>query len=180
MKIVNVKIKGMAPGLLQNRFDTTREVEKKVKLQRKGIDNLPTAEDKLYSNGDGIYVPNEWIEGAMKNASTSFKRGKGSYKKLISSMVSVEPEQIRIEPQDWVEDIRSAVNHNMRDARIIVVRPKFPKWSLEFQLMVEDDSLVDVAKEVLAEAGRTEGIGGFRPNKGGKFGKFEVIKYECN
>jgi len=179
MKKVEVKIKGTTP-LMQNRFDTAFELEKKLKLQRKSIDKVPSVEQRLYKNGQGIYVPSEWIEGTLKNAAKGFKmKGNRTYTKAIAGMVEVTPEEIIIEPQKWVSDIRSAVNHNMRQARIIVERPRFNEWALEFTLNIDDDLDVEKVKEILVEAGKTEGIGSYRPNCGGKFGKFKIDKFEA-
>ena len=178
MTKVEVIIRGTTP-LMQNRFDTAFELEKKLKLQRKSIDKLPTVEQRLYKNGKGVYVPSEWIEGTLKNASKGFKmKGNRTYMKAMAGMVEVTPEEIIIKPQEWVTDVRSAVNHNMRQARIIVQRPRFNKWALAFTLNIDDDLEPDKVKEILIEAGKTEGIGSYRPNCGGKFGKFEVVKYD--
>ena len=48
-------------------------------------------------------------------------------------------------------------------------------WQLRFDVRVIDDQLPsEVLKEVLAEAGRSEGIGDFRP----KFGRFHVVEFK--
>ena len=61
-------------------------------------------------------------------------------------------------------------------ARIVRHRPKFSEWSLTFPLLVDDELLkIDTVKGVINEAGRTQGIGDFRVNKGGPFGSFQIV-----
>jgi hypothetical protein len=60
-------------------------------------------------------------------------------------------------------------------------RPCFKDWALEFQLDIEEEEIdPSVIKEVLDYAGKRVGIGDFRPEKGGSFGRFHVTKWELN
>ena len=70
-------------------------------------------------------------------------------------------------------DIRPAV---VQRARIVRVRPAFsPGWLLDFQIEVIDDQINStLLQDVLVLAGKTVGIGDFRP----KFGRFSVVKFE--
>ena len=178
MKKVAVKVKGLTP-LLVNRYDTEGELEKKAKLKRRGSKELPDIQKKLYRNGQGNYIPSEWFEASMKEAAKQFiEKGRRSYNRSVAGGVEVFPEEIILAPQEWVTDIRSAVNRNCNPpARIIVERPRFDDWSVGFELHIDDDLETDVIKEILSFAGKKEGIGGFRPNKNGKFGKFEIEEY---
>lgn len=179
MQKVEVKIKGITP-LLVNRYDTEGELEKKAKLKKRGSKELPNVEKKLYKNGHGNYIPSEWFEAAMKEAAKQFiEKGRRSYNKSVAGGVEVRPEELILTPQEWVTDIRSGVNRNCNPpARIIIERPRFDDWSVGMELHIDDDLDADIIKEILSHAGKKEGIGGFRPNKNGKFGKFEVVDYK--
>jgi len=50
---------------------------------------------------------------------------------------------------------------------------------LDFTISLQDEQLqVNVVKELLDHAGLYVGIGDYRPQRGGKFGKFMVTKFE--
>jgi hypothetical protein len=60
-------------------------------------------------------------------------------------------------------------------SKILVVRPVFPAWSVDFDL-TWDEELLDApqVETVLADAGRRRGIGTWRP----RFGRFNVDRFE--
>jgi hypothetical protein len=69
-------------------------------------------------------------------------------------------------------DIRSVV---VGTARVMRCRPKFRKWSVEFTLLFDTESINRDALITAAEAGgRLIGLGDFRPSNGGPFGRFTV------
>jgi hypothetical protein len=57
-----------------------------------------------------------------------------------------------------------------------------PKGSqLHFDLVVEEDfpiKQIEILKAILEEGGRRMGIGDYRPQKKGRFGKFKVVSWE--
>ena len=99
---------------------------------------------------------------------------KKTYKDVIKGGVFVTPDEILHKNQKWTIDRRSAVNPSTR-GRVMVNRPVFPNWTLDFDLNVIDDRAeIPVIKEILEYAGLYVGIGTFRP----KFGRFEVKKFQ--
>lgn len=179
MKEFNVEIAGTTP-LLFNRFmesSIASETKKRAGAQKKH-----NPEDKLYKTPDGeIYTPSTHIRGSLINASKQFKiRGKSraTYSKLVGSAIEINPDAIVHKIQDWEEFIISAVNPNTR-GRMLVNRPKMNEWKIEFQLKFpENDIPVEVMKNILDYAGQYVGIGDWRPDKKGKYGKFIVTKFE--
>ena len=72
----------------------------------------------------------------------------------------------------------SAVNP-MTKGRMMVTRPKFDEWKLEFNVKFnEDDIPIEVMKNIIDYAGQYVGIGDWRPDKKGQFGKFITTKFE--
>jgi len=180
LKEIKVSIKGITP-LLMHRFpnDGADEPSKK----RTGVPNWKQeAELALYKNPDGtIYEPAEHLEKSIQNAAKSFKiagkRG-ATYGKLVGATLEVYPDAIPHKIQTYEIDSRSVV---VQRARIIRYRPRFDSWELEFTIRLLDDQLpVSVIKEVLDQAGLYVGIGDYRPQRGGKFGKFMVTKFKEN
>lgn len=71
-------------------------------------------------------------------------------------------------------DRRSVV---VSTARVMAYRPKFTQWSCIFSLIYDEKTLDESNILQSAEnAGTFIGIGGFRPEKGGTFGRFSVEK----
>ena len=79
-------------------------------------------------------------------------------------------------PQDWVPDSRPIVN--AAGSRTIVHRPRFDKWELSFTLEVDQEEFSeDTARALVDSAGRKIGIGVFRPQRKGPFGRFVVAHW---
>lgn len=75
-------------------------------------------------------------------------------------------------------DIRKGVNPSTKKG-CACVRPRLDSWSTEFTVEV-NTSNIDPAmvKQLLEEAGNNVGIGDFRPEKTGDFGRFQVVLWE--
>lgn len=189
MYLVDVTVKGDAP-LLQHRFPIPDLVSmtKGGKKQTGAKDYTEEWREHLYVAKCGqIYQPATHFEGALVKSAVNFKiigrRGK-TYKDLFRAAVFVAPEEILhgIDNPDELDtdadkqlylDIRPAV---VQRARIVRVRPAFSLgWLLDFQIEVIDDQINStLLQDVLVLAGKTVGIGDFRP----KFGRFSVVKFE--
>lgn len=176
MKTIEVTIKGVTP-LLMNRFSQGSATTDKP---RTGVpDWKASAELALYSNDDGLYQPAEHIERSLTLAAVNFKvagkRGK-SYATLVGSSVDIVPDAIPHKIKDYVIDSRPVV---VQRARVVRYRPRLDIWELDFSIVLHDDQLPpEVAKQILDFAGLYVGIGDYRPQKRGKFGKFMVTKFE--
>jgi hypothetical protein len=177
--IVNVKLEGTSP-LLQNRFAAEGMPAPKatVKNMSKITDDV---DSKLYKDSDGnIYQPSTHIIGTMKKAGARFQipgQGKLTYKNMIGSgVIIVTPDAIVHNNQEWETDSRSVI---IGRARIIRQRPVFKDWSIDFQLDIDEEEINgEVVKDILDHAGKRVGIGDFRPEKGGSFGRFHVTKWK--
>ena len=181
MKSVSVSIKGITP-LLMHRFPMAGTDD--TPKSRTGVpDWKAEAEVSLYKDENGvIYQPASHLEGALKEASKTFKipgkRG-ASYTKLIGSAISIRPDAIPHKFTKYEVDARPVV---VQRARIVRYRPLFKEWELDFEILVGDDQIpVEVIKQALDHAGIYVGIGDFRPGRGGgKFGKFIITKFKEN
>lgn len=189
MYTVDVKVKGTAP-LIQHRFPmpSLKEMTKGGKLQSGATDYTQEWRDYFYANGDDeIYQPAVHFEGAMVKAAVNFKiqgkRGK-TYKDLFKAAVFVTPDEIphgvKV-PDELDTDGDNPLYLDMRPvvvnrARVVRIRPTFkPGWELEFTIEVIDDQIpVEIVQDVLTLAGKTVGVGDFRP----RFGRFNVVRFE--
>ena len=104
-------------------------------------------------------------------------KGKSTYSKLVGSTVDVGPDNILI--KGIYTPFRVAAVNPMTKGRMMVTRPRFDKWSCEFEIMLNDDSVPsDVMNELVEHAGKYVGIGDWRPDKKGMFGKFMVTSFQ--
>lgn len=57
-------------------------------------------------------------------------------------------------------------------------RPRFDEWQINFTMLYDDDVIhEDQAKKIITKAGLSEGIGAFRANRRGRYGKFMIAKW---
>ena len=188
---VSVSVKGTAP-LLQHRFPMPnyKSMGKGGKKVTGAVDYTEEWREYFYSNGDGeIYQPAVHFESTMIKAAVNFKitgkRGK-TYKDLFKSAVFVSPEMIPHDikiPDELDEDGDKPLYLDLRPvvvnrARVVRIRPAFsPGWKLEFEIECLDDQINEsLLQDVLDYAGKTVGIGDYRP----RFGRFDVIKFEVH
>jgi hypothetical protein len=198
MKSFNVEIQGIA-DLLQHRFPG-EELQPSERGSIPGAvgsarGKLEEWKQCLYLLSDGtIYQPEQHIHGAMIKATTvkiPGRRGK-TYKDFIIANIFIDPafipHGVTIDSFNEARKTTGPVPDNFLDtvyidrrpvriqkARIMRLRPAIVKgWKLAFEIQCADDEVrSDVIKLILDEAGRTIGIGDFRP----RFGRFIVTKF---
>lgn len=57
-------------------------------------------------------------------------------------------------------------------------RPRLNNWGAEFTIEIDDDTLDPVTvHQLMTEGGTKIGLGDYRPEKGGPFGRFHVISW---
>jgi len=174
---IQVQIKGISP-LLVNRF-LEKSIDKKSK-KRSGAMQTDELKDKLYLHDEKPHIPSVYFRNAIVEAAKQFKvtgKGKSTFSKLAGSTVDVEPEMIKIIPGDYVPFKIAAVNP-MTKGRMMVTRPRFNTWQCAFKVVLNDESLPpEVLNEILNYAGAYVGVGDWRPDKKGTFGKFMITSF---
>ena len=179
MKTYNVTIKGITP-LLMNRPSVLIGDISKEKLQKE-VKPEAQASQKLYENGGKLYQPSTHIKGALVDAGKTQKvvgKGKATYSKIIGYAVEVEPYEIVHKKQKWESYSVLAVNPNTK-GRNLLHRPMLKDWELDFQVVFDEEQIpASILKEVFDRAGRFSGIGDWRPNKKGTFGKFQIVSWK--
>ena len=140
-------------------------------------------ENALYKNSEGkIYVPAYQLEGSMKSESSDHKfKGRKTFKNIVSASVSVEPFELLIKPQSWEPFVIGVRIPPRTGGRVPSGRPIFKDWSLKFSIACDDSQITSEAlEEILRDAGKYKGIGAWRPQLAGKYGKFEVVKFQSD
>lgn len=187
MKTVKVEIKGVTP-LLIHRFGEQSEQGKATRRQMVSTVNpREEATKNAYIAPDGKFFFNAFsIPAAMGNAGSNHKM-KGSRKTLrfiVPSAVGVLNDTITILGDDgkFAKDFEvdsRPVTIPATKGRIMRHRPRFDSWGASFELLVDDNQLdMETVQQLLTEAGQNIGIGDFRPEKRGPFGRFRIISFK--
>lgn len=124
------------------------------------------------------FIPSDHFRMSMIEAGKMVKGKVGGATKSMSNVVAalftVTPEKIVL-PKWTSIDKRSAVNRNIK-GRVIVIRPRWDEWGAEFTLTVDEDSIQnEMIAKIINYAGKYIGIGSYRPQNKGQFGRFEMV-----
>lgn len=142
------------------------------------------AERKLYvSEASGTpVVPGPNLFRCIIDAGKFFKNGKSKVttlnNSLIPACVTIEEFEIEIvHTNPWEVDTR-AVRIPSTGGRILAHRPCFHDWALEFSLTLDEDVMSEaLLREIVDSAGKKIGLGDFRPDRKGPFGRFVVTSW---
>lgn len=183
-----VKVKGVTP-YMQHRMDDTKLAEWEKRrgtiIERDHLNDEPEKKAAFHSyiDQDGnYYIPSEHFKQCFVKGG-AFVKGKvgnttKSMKNIVAGMWRILEERISFRKFDEV-DIRSAVNRNIK-ARIITHRPKWMQWEAEFTLSIDDDTKNRVTDEtvraIIEYGGRYLGVGSYRPEHTGEYGRFEIAE----
>ena len=170
MSKINVEVEGSAP-LLMNRFSIVegRPIRKKHVYNPKD-----EAERKSYRTSEGnLMLPSTHFKASMIKAATDFKMsGKKSYKDYVKSGVFIMPMEIELNEQEYTIHEEPVV---IQRARVMSWRPRFDKWSCNFEIEITDESInPETLMEILETAGKYKGVGDHRP----EYGRFIVKNYK--
>ncbi len=187
MKTVEVTIKGITP-LLQHRFTEKSEqpgVTRPVLDQPR--DPRAEAEQYAYRNGSSYYFPGAAIARLLREAGGShkLKGNRKSIKYIVPAAVIVSSDAITI----LKNDCKSKVTKFEVDSRPVVIpatkgrimrhRPRWDAWAAKFILEIDPEVLtVELIHQLLTEGGTRIGIGDYRPERGGPFGRFRVTSWK--
>jgi len=182
MKTYKVTLTGISP-LLMNR-PSQLDIGEKASLSKRET-NTPKeiAEAKIYKDSkDRIYMPSTWLSGAIVEAGKQMKmKGKGSskatYSKVMGSSVEINPFEIALNAE-WKVFSILAVNPTTKGKNVLH-RPQFDNWEVKLECTFDEEQIeVAVMKKIFEIAGRSVGIGDWRPAKKGRFGKFQVTSWK--
>jgi hypothetical protein len=179
-EIVVFTVIGISPLLQNNPASFIGKTEDEALASKKRTYNDDEeAKLRLYLDPDGAHChPSESFTKAMVKAVAGKKFGKMFATSAIKGSVFITEPYAIIEDEggkpakSYTIDRRPVV---VGKARVLRCRPCFPKWRMRVAFEI-DTAILQPAqvKESLALAGRIIGIGDYRPEKGGGFGRFKV------
>lgn len=197
---VEVWIEGTMP-LLMSRF--TEEAEASVpgghgkgtrSASSAAVKPTPReqAEKSAYREGKKpgapLVFPGAALQRLMREAGSNHKE-KGTRKTLkyrvpaavlvLDEFVPLYADDRKKRAEDFEVDSRSAVNPFTK-GRMMCHRPRLEKWAAKFRIRINEEVMnPQIIRQLLTEGGEQIGIGAFRPEKGGTFGLFSVVAWDC-
>ena len=164
-------------------------IEKKAITSKKGsnrteVDDLRIRElecqTSLWLDAQGApTIPSAAIRANIERGARKLKQGTQVREGLIVDSI----DEFRYDKQKYGETLEElgkntqyTVPVKVGQSRIERTRAKFDTWECDFTLEV-DDELVDMdqLQEWLDIGGRRIGLGDWRPEKSGSFGRFELV-----
>lgn len=187
MKIINARIEGVA-ALLQHRFGEDAEADaasRRVQTNR-GTPREQAERVAYRQPDDSLYLPGAAIARLLREAGGAHKQrgSRKSVKYLVPAAVIVLDDAIALlDPQDSLalkdfEVDSRPVTIPSTKGRIMRHRPRLDSWAAEFSLQIDENVLdVELIHLLLEEGGRQLGVGDFRPDRGGPFGRFAIASW---
>lgn len=181
-KIAIATLAGVAP-YSQSRFHETPDLPK----EGKDAKELRTWREKAHydpKTGE-MFIPPMSFKMAVDSASKYLSiqvpgKGKATYTKhFLSGVLVFEPVFLGVHKDEAKRDRVHANADGVRGSGKRVVRyfPRVDDWRVDVTFHIYDDTITeDVFETVLSEAGRFIGLGRFRPQSGGFYGRFLVEK----
>lgn len=187
MREIKVTIEGKTP-LLLNAFtdEAQQQATQGTRLATVGNKGTPReqAEKKLYRDARGNpVIPQPNLFRCIMDAGKFFKAGKSKVttqkSSLIPSCVELNEIDYRIEHvEPWEVDSRP-VRIPSTGGRIVAHRPLFNDWRISFVIGLDETVLSEsLLRDIVDKAGSAIGLGDFRPDCKGPFGKFRVIRWD--
>ena len=190
MEKVNLKIVGTSALLmhsdrLANPLDPLKKEmaaftgkRKKTDEDHEMIARIEWSAAMYHSEETGPYLPGRMMKACLIGAAKKTKEGPKVKTGLIvmTDKAPVEYTGPRDQKAMWANknfiDIRSVV---VQRARLMRCRPVFREWMVTFEV-VYDQSIIDKAdiRRIAETAGLIVGMGDYRPENGGDFGRFAV------
>ena len=177
MKTIKAKIKGVGLGiLLHNPAGMGQSNGKKVipTPEQEAAAGCYWTEDKM-----SVAIPSWNLFRALVKAAGAYKDGKVAMSRIVAGSVAVEPAMLSFGTKEYAIDTRRAV---VQRQGILRSRPLLRNWQLEFDLLVNEEDvspkMFPTLRLICEDAGRRVGIGDFRIDKNGPFGKFVVEAWE--
>jgi hypothetical protein len=186
MTTIQVTIEGKTP-LLMHRFTDEAQLSATSGTRASTVGEMGTpreqAEKALYTDEqERVGIPQPNLFRALIDAGKFFKAGRSKVTTQKSSLIPacLEIEELFIlldHREPWTVDTRP-VRIPSTGGRILRHRPMFNDWRLAFTLTLDTDVMsAKLLREIVDAAGKRIGLGDFRPDCKGPYGKFVVTSW---
>lgn len=190
MPCVRARLVGLTPIMMSNPASMSEpKPAGPVTRTRAALDPQEEAERAAYRADDGrLYMPAVALRSSILKASVGYKVQKETAKRYLSDLMVLPEDRMYLERasspvEDFIVDRRRAVNK--QKGGIIVSRPLIDlPWEIPVVLAwykgegnerAEDNNqFIHILLQTAERAGRQIGVGAFRPDCGGWFGRYRL------
>lgn len=184
---INVTIEGRTP-LLMHKFtdEAQQDATAGTRSNNKGGDPGTAAEQAqavMYTDETGtISIPQPNLFRCIIDAGKYHKVGRSKVttqkSSLVPAAVELEGVMLPLDYERWDVDTRP-IRIPATGGRVLRHRPSFEKWSLSFTVNLDTSMIAaQLLRDIVDSAGSNIGLGDFRPDTKGPFGKFVVTKWD--
>lgn len=184
MKTAVFTIIGTTPLLMHSTKGMSRQGESAQKMSAKKVPSAAEeAENNCYRDEEGdLYVPAIFFRQAAVTAGKGRKFGKNYATTLLKGGLMDPDRRAKLSDPSTGEILHSyGIDERpvvVSKARVLRARPRFESWGADILLDYDEETLnPDMIADVLSVAGVRVGVGDYRPERGGWFGRFRVESY---
>lgn len=190
MRKIRIVCKGSFPLMMDQMPDAVLDsLATKVKLQIKNDrSHEEVAAEKIYRNDDGkIGLPVTMLYAALVTAGREVAyKGRANISTAettkLFGLIEIPQEFLQFPIPDgktevpWVVDKRRGIlRAGGNETAVCLRRPKFKDWGFTCEVIYDDDEInEETVAKLFRLAGRFQGLGSFRPNCKGPFGRYVV------
>lgn len=180
---IDVGIQGITPGLLM----ASKRIMDAEKL-KKGVRRTPEEDAELHCHwitvGKKKVLAIPWVNiyNSVCAAGTSFTYGKKSMATLLAATLTSEVDMISLGTDQYeVFSVWGKIPPRT-GGMVKISRPRISEWKASFVLVVDPEMYSEAAlkelEKVLNHAGKMIGIGPWRPQLKGPYGRFFVTQFK--
>lgn len=182
---IKVTIQGTSP-LLMNAFTDSAAISASsgtsaVMVGNKGTPREQAARKVYVDDGGNLYIPGPNIFSCLIAAGKFHKAGKSKVTTIKNSLIPAGMTVIEVAcllgTKKFEVDSRSVVIPST-GGRIMCHRPRLDQWQTSFTLDIDTSMFSpEFVRAIVDDAGKKVGLGDFRPDRKGPFGRFVVTNW---
>lgn len=191
MKTLKLQMIGTSPILLAcdrlaDPLDPLTIAHKVLTSNKKKTEDTHLAIARSQWNGSlyhdpeiGVYLPTQNIRATLVGGAQLSKLGMHCKRatSFLEEKVPLDYGKKLTPDQLWDSNYTDRRSVVIAKRRVMCYRPKFTDWKVDFDIIYDETVLdSDQIIQSFENAGKFIGIGGFRPEKGGTFGRFVIQK----
>lgn len=179
-KTVEIRIRGITDLLMERDDGTCAEYYDKKKGQKVVKEDTRLEEEKVegkihHTDGDRVGFPSSGFSTGMRKVAYSESNDSSMSMRVKEAIRFLEP-MVPIEYEEMV--INNEIGTRGRSPAKIM-RPQFKNWTAVLKIRYDADLIsLEQIVNLINKTGVRRGIGGWRPEKGGEYGQYEVVAGE--
>jgi hypothetical protein len=185
---VKVGLRGLPPGLL---MASKRIMEADDRSGKKGVRRSHEQEAELHCHWTKagkekqLAVPWTNLYKSFCQAATYYKwQGQKSFADVVAATISCDRDMVPLGTKEYEVYVDWCRIPPRTGAMVQVARPRLREWACEFVMSVDAEMYgkggIAVLKDIIAHAGKMVGVGPWRPQLRGPYGRFTVLLFEVS